>query len=407
MINTQKMQNHCQHNLYICHCSPSSQDPSPIHPPLPPKLKSAMKQKSSYHNTLPPPRNNIKSIPLSSNQHPQTLTVQRYEDQTLLVPHNGNQPIHIIHQQTLPRMIESRREHTGADNFHQSPPVLHLNHQQQSNQNNVCQQLDNEDQSSKTTMVNSGTAESCNGNISSNQKSPSTDSSSSSVSAPTQIMATLPRALVTKHENGNGNNHFGEGTVNPLSLIADPSSLDITSNQREPITGSVTSVPFITSGTGVTITSSLSSAGLSSNTTPNPRDFDRMNQHYDQIIQRQAIVNQISNRKFFTCDFFHGRTCLERLIFGFLIVLIMSVFLIGGMIFVQVLSGASGLQSISEMIFPRSSPRNDPSRISQPSQLRPDNDIGRLLSDEDIEIVRIKTTEEVSVSMTSYFNQNV
>ena len=75
----------------------------------------------------------------------------------------------------------------------------------------------------------------------------------------------------------------------------------------------------------------------------------------------------------------------------------MSVFLIGGMIFVQVLSGASGLQSISEMIFPRSSPRNDPSRISQPSQLRPDNDIGRLLSDEDIEIVRIKTTEEVSV----------
>lgn len=27
-----KMQSHCQHNLYICHCSPSSQDPSPIHP---------------------------------------------------------------------------------------------------------------------------------------------------------------------------------------------------------------------------------------------------------------------------------------------------------------------------------------------------------------------------------------
>ena len=26
------MQSHCQHNLYICHCSPSSQDPSPIHP---------------------------------------------------------------------------------------------------------------------------------------------------------------------------------------------------------------------------------------------------------------------------------------------------------------------------------------------------------------------------------------
>jgi hypothetical protein len=27
------MHNHCQHNLYICHCTPSSSDPSPIHPP--------------------------------------------------------------------------------------------------------------------------------------------------------------------------------------------------------------------------------------------------------------------------------------------------------------------------------------------------------------------------------------
>ena len=26
------MQGHCQHNLYICHCTPSSTDPSPIHP---------------------------------------------------------------------------------------------------------------------------------------------------------------------------------------------------------------------------------------------------------------------------------------------------------------------------------------------------------------------------------------
>ena len=31
-LNKTKMQSHCQHNLYICHCSPSSQDPSPIHP---------------------------------------------------------------------------------------------------------------------------------------------------------------------------------------------------------------------------------------------------------------------------------------------------------------------------------------------------------------------------------------
>ena len=387
------MQNHCQHNLYICHCTPSSQDPSPIHPPLPPKLKSAMKQKSNYHNTLPPPRNNkMTSIPLSPNHH-QALTLQRYEDQTLLVPHNSNQPIHIIHQQTLPRMIQSRPPNNGVP-FQQPQPVLHLR-QQQNNLNKSTPILDNE-QNATNNLVTSGTSESCNGNLSSNDKSPSTGSSSSSVSDPTQIMATLPRGFVTKQDNGNGTNHLSEGTINPLSLIADPSSLDITGGNLE-TSSSVTSVPFITTGTGVTITSSLSSAGLStdSTNTPNIRDLDRMNQHYDQIIQRQAIVSQISNRKLFTCDFFHGRTCIERIIFGFLIVLIMSVFLIGGMIFVQVLSGASGLQSISEIIFPRDTIRNGPSRISQPSQLRPDNDIGKLLSDEDIEIVRIKTTEEV------------
>ena len=128
ITNTQNMQSHCQHNLYICHCSPSSQDPSPIHPSLPPKHKSAMKQKSNNHNTLPPPRNNRRSIPLSPLHH-QASTIQRYEDQTLLVQHNSQQPIHIIHQQTLPRMIEGRHQNDGAL-FQHSPPVTHLKQQQ-------------------------------------------------------------------------------------------------------------------------------------------------------------------------------------------------------------------------------------------------------------------------------------
>ena len=394
VINSQSMQNHCQHNLYICHCTPSSQDPSPIHPPLPPKLKSAMKQTSKYHNTLPPPQRNTKKlIPVSPN-HQRTLTLQRNEDQTLLVPHNSNQPIHIIHQQTLPRVIDGRIHKNG---FQQSPPVVHLIKHQNVPEKTLSMS-DNTENAAKTSM-NPSVMDACNGNLSINDRSPSTDSSSSSVSAPTQIMATLPRGYPTNQENGN--NHISEGTVNPLSLIADPSTIDITdiTGAHLEIAGghlepSNSTVPFVTTGTGVTITSSLSSAGLNS-TIPNSRDMDRMNQHYDQIIQRQAIVNQISHRKFFSCDFFHGRTCIERSIFGFLIMLILSVFLIGGMIFVQVLSGASGLQSLSEIIFSHASANNDPSRIIQPSQLRPDNDIGRLLSDEDIEIVRIKTTEEV------------
>ena len=407
IINSQSMQNHCQHNLYICHCTPSSQDPSPIHPPLPPKLKSAMKQTSKYHNTLPPPqRNNKKLIPVSPH-HQRALTLQRNEDQALLVPHNSNQPIHIIHQQTLPRVIDGR-VHKNGSAFQQSPPVVHLI-QQQSIPDKNSLIIDSSENTSKSSM-NPSVMDACNGNLSSNDRSPSTDSSSSSVSAPTQIMATLPRGYLTNQENGN--NHIGEGTVNPLSLIADPSSIDITdiTGGHLEIAGghlehSNSSVPFVTTGTGVTITSSLSSAGLNT-TTPSSRDMDRMNQHYDQIIQRQAIVNQISHRKFFSCDFFHGRTCIERVIFGFLIMLILSVFLIGGMIFVQVLSGASGLQSLSELIFSPATTNNDPSRIIQPSQLRPDNDIGRLLSDEDIEIVRIKTTEEVRFDHYLLFRTN-
>ena len=397
VINSQSMQNHCQHNLYICHCTPSSQDPSPIHPPLPPKLKSAMKQTSKYHNTLPPPqRSNKMLIPVSPN-HQRTLTLQRNEDQqTLLVPHNSNQPIHIIHQQTLPRVIDGRIHKNGTP-FQQSPPVVHLIKQQSIPDQNTSM-VDNSENVSKTSM-NPSVMDACNGNLSNIDRSPSTDSSSSSVSAPTQIMATLPRGILTNHENGNS--HISEGTVNPLSLIGDPSTIDITdiTGAHLEIAGSHlepsnSTVPFVTTGTGVTITSSLSTNGLNSSN-PNSRDMDRMNQHYDQIIQRQAIVNQISHRKFFSCDFFHGRTCIERSIFGFLIMLILSVFLIGGMIFVQVLSGASGLQSLSEIIFSHATTNNDPSRIIQPSHLRPDNDIGRLLSDEDIEIVRIKTTEEV------------
>ena len=408
------MQSHCQHNLYICHCSPSSQDPSPIHPPLPPKpTKSSMKQKSNNHNTMPHPRNNKKAFAISPT-HRQVAALQYYDDQSLIVQQNGSQqPVHIIHQQTLPRMLEGR--HSIDVNTFQQPqqPVMHL--KQQNNISDITSPLLDLKENTQQLAVAPETKEASSCNISSDRTSPSTASSSSSVSAPTQIIATLPRTLVSKQQpsnghnhssnhSGNGHNHSVEGTVNPLSLIADPASLDICCNTIAS-SNSVTSVPLIaTTGTGVTITSSLSShGGLSAATTvPTIRDLDRMNQHYDQIIQQQAIISQRNHPKFFGCNAFQGRTCVERVIFGFLILLIVSVFLIGGIIFVQVLSGApgTGLRSFSAMIFAGNSDGGDGSS-NRPSQghLRPDNDIGRLLSDEDIEIVRIKTTEEVSTTL--------
>ena len=51
------MQSHCQHNLYICHCSPSSQDPSPIHP---------VTQTTTLHR-FPAKRNGNVKVTLDSN----------------------------------------------------------------------------------------------------------------------------------------------------------------------------------------------------------------------------------------------------------------------------------------------------------------------------------------------------
>ena len=51
------MQSHCQHNLYICHCSPSSQDPSPIHP---------LTQTTTLHR-FPAKRNGNVKVTVDSN----------------------------------------------------------------------------------------------------------------------------------------------------------------------------------------------------------------------------------------------------------------------------------------------------------------------------------------------------
>ena len=56
-----KMQSHCQHNLYICHCSPSSQDPSPIHPPILP-----LTQTTTLHR-FPAKRNGNVKVTVDSN----------------------------------------------------------------------------------------------------------------------------------------------------------------------------------------------------------------------------------------------------------------------------------------------------------------------------------------------------
>ena len=55
------MQSHCQHNLYICHCSPSSQDPSPIHPPILP-----LTQTTTLHR-FPAKRNGNVKVTVDSN----------------------------------------------------------------------------------------------------------------------------------------------------------------------------------------------------------------------------------------------------------------------------------------------------------------------------------------------------
>ena len=72
----------------------------------------------------------------------------------------------------------------------------------------------------------------------------------------------------------------------------------------------------------------------------------------------------------------------------------------------QVATGASGtLRAFSALVFPSGfggSPHGGAS--SENLRFHPDEDINVLIDDEDLEIVRIKTTEEVGRSSDSYLD---
>jgi len=91
--------------------------------------------------------------------------------------------------------------------------------------------------------------------------------------------------------------------------------------------------------------------------------------------------------------FWHGRSVLERVILSLLVILLVSVFLVGGLVLVQL--GTGHLISGGNFAF---SGKSGKSFVSDQSTGEDPSDSGRLFRDDGVEIVRIKTTEEVGRS---------
>ena len=95
--------------------------------------------------------------------------------------------------------------------------------------------------------------------------------------------------------------------------------------------------------------------------------------------------------KYLSCHgaFWHGRSMLERVILTLLVVLLVSVFLVGGLVLVQLGTGhfMSGNFALT----------GKPGKpyVSDNSNGDDSSDGGKLFRDDGVEIVRIKTTEEV------------
>ena len=96
--------------------------------------------------------------------------------------------------------------------------------------------------------------------------------------------------------------------------------------------------------------------------------------------------------KYLSCHgaFWHGRSVLERVILSLLVILLVSVFLVGGLVLVQL--GTGHLISGGNFAF---SGKSGKSFVSDQSTGEDPSDTGRLFRDDGVEIVRIKTTEEV------------
>jgi hypothetical protein len=103
--------------------------------------------------------------------------------------------------------------------------------------------------------------------------------------------------------------------------------------------------------------------------------------------------------KYLSCHgaFWHGRSMLERVILTLLVVLLVSVFLVGGLVLVQLGTGhfLSGNFALTG--------KPGKSFVAGDGSTGDDaSDNGKLFRDDGVEIVRIKTTEEVSCCV-SYF----
>ena len=125
------MQSHCQHNLYICHCSPSSQDPSPIHP------LTTTHQTTTLHRFPAKRQNgNVNTLRSSQNGHNQ-------QQQQPLPPENGfggsvssgelvkhkytvsHSSVAVMTSPTL--NIEKINNHNNQESAFVKVPVPHLN----------------------------------------------------------------------------------------------------------------------------------------------------------------------------------------------------------------------------------------------------------------------------------------
>ena len=272
------MQSHCQHNLYICHCTPGSQDPSPIHPLQTTTLHRFPAKKASNGNG-----NVSKDMPGNGE-----------------LKKHGH-PVYVSHSSVAVM----------------TSPTLHITH----NKSSVDQLTHQLKAQQLTTAVDHVVA-----------SSPSTSSSCSSL--PTTTVMTNNHLTMTSAAPGNG-------------------------HHRQ-------------------LTSSTSGGTL-----------NRFSQH---LVSLPAPPE--SGRKYFGC---YGRSCIERLIFILMVVLMVGVFLVAGLLCLHI--GSGGLKRLSNLIFDHQTGGYDGPvgpdihggfSVQQPLQPELVD-----LMDEGIDVVRIRTTEEV------------
>ena len=108
-----------------------------------------------------------------------------------------------------------------------------------------------------------------------------------------------------------------------------------------------------------------------------------------------VTVNEVNNKYLWGC---YGRSCLERVIFSLMVILMVGVLLIAGLLCVHI--GSGGLRRLSSLMFAQA---NKYENVDTNGLGVLNNAAGHSLQpelvdlmDDGIDIVRIKTTEEVS-----------